>query len=154
METSPQQQPQPNPDQMQTDLDTIKNVLSESDKERGPHRIIISAGNFLCGAVFLIGVPFILLPLGIIGVATPDTPQGEPSPTLIYGMTATAICLVLFCFALPFLLAGWGVLKGKSWGSVAAIIAGMLNLLNVPLGTAFAVYTFWAILDGRLSTTR
>ena len=140
-----------NPEQLQSDIDTIKNVLTETEKSKGPHRIIIAAGNFICGFLMLIIVPLMLMAVGIVGVATPEPAPGEPSPTMIVGTVAIFVILCVMLLSLPFLLAGWGLIKRKSWANVMAIIAGVLNLTNLPLGTALAIYTFWAVIQGKLS---
>ena len=140
-----------NPDQLQSDMDTIKNVLSETDKNRDIHRIIIAAGNLVEGVLTLIAVPFILLAVGIVGIATPETPPGEPSPTLIVGAAGMAVLVVISLFSIPFLLAGWGLLKRKRWGNALAVVTAALSIFNIPLGTALAIYTFWALAKGKLA---
>lgn len=44
------------------------------------------------------------------------------------------------------ILAGAGLLTRATWGRLAALIAGAMALLNIPLGTALGIYTFWALL--------
>jgi hypothetical protein len=46
-------------------------------------------------------------------------------------------------FTLPSLIAGYGLLKQKSWARTAAIIAGILACPGFPYGTALGVYTLW-----------
>lgn len=140
-----------NPEQLQADMATIKNVLSETDKNREIHRIVIAAGNFFCGILMLIAVPFLILAVGIVGVATPEVAPGEPSPTLIVGTVMFFVIVVVALLSLPFLLAGWGVWQKKSWGTIMALIAGILNLTNLPLGTALGIYTIWAAAKGKLN---
>ncbi|MDT7542916.1 MAG: hypothetical protein QOE33_2820 [Acidobacteriota bacterium] len=50
------------------------------------------------------------------------------------------ISMLLF---IPTLVAGYGLLKRKSWGRTAGIVAAILAALNIPFGTALAVYSFW-----------
>ena len=92
-----------------------------------------------------------LVVVGIVGVSTPETQPGDPSPTAIVGVVAVAVIAIVMLLSLPFLFAGWGVWKKKSWGTVMALIAAVLNLTNIPLGTALAIYTFWAASKGKLS---
>ena len=154
-DTTPE--PKMNPEQLQSDIDTIKNVLSEADKadkDNDIHRIIIAIGNFFCGLFLLIAVPVILIAIGIVGVAAPATQPGEPSPTLIVGAAGLGALVLIAVLALPFLLAGWGVWKKKSWGTVFAFITAILNITNIPLGTALGVFTIWAVVKGKLPTTK
>lgn len=41
---------------------------------------------------------------------------------------------------------GYGLLKAQSWGRVLALIMAFLMLLDLPFGTALAVYTLWVLL--------
>ncbi|MBA3320421.1 MAG: hypothetical protein H0T45_03120 [Pyrinomonadaceae bacterium] len=43
----------------------------------------------------------------------------------------------------PNVLAGYALLKRKSWAKVPALVAAVLAILNIPLGSALAFYTFW-----------
>ena len=142
------------PDQLRSDMKTIKNVLTESDKNNDVHRIIIAAGNFLSAFAMLIVVPILALAVGIVGITVPETQPGEPNPTWIVGLASGTIIAILCLFSLPFLLAGWGVLRKKTWGTTMAVIAAALNLFNIPLGTALGIYTFWAVTKGKLSSSR
>ena len=49
------------------------------------------------------------------------------------------------CFFLPgviaYILAGYGLLKYKSWARILAIILAILNLILFPIGTALGIYT-------------
>lgn len=62
----------------------------------------------------------------------------------IVGVFVTGFLAVI---ALPGLLAGWGLLKRKSWARLLAVVLGFLNLMNFPLGTILGVYTIWALLQ-------
>jgi hypothetical protein len=46
-------------------------------------------------------------------------------------------------FTLPSLLAGYALLKRKSWARTASIVAGILATPSFPYGTALGVYTLW-----------
>lgn len=47
--------------------------------------------------------------------------------------------------ALPGVAAGIGLLKLRPWGRILAIILGVLDLFNFPVGTALGVYTLWVL---------
>ena len=59
----------------------------------------------------------------------------------------TIMMLLVFAFGLlftlPSLIAGYALLKHKSWARTAAIIAGILATPSFPYGTALGVYTLW-----------
>jgi hypothetical protein len=35
----------------------------------------------------------------------------------------------------------------KSWGRVLAIVVGVLNLINFPIGTLIGIYTLWVLFQ-------
>jgi hypothetical protein len=46
----------------------------------------------------------------------------------------------------PSFTAAYALLKRKSWARVAAIVAGVVSAMNVPLGTAACAYSLWFFL--------
>jgi len=137
------------PEQLHADLNTIRSVLGETAAARGPHRVIIAAGNLVCGAFMLLAVPIVLI---VFSIPVAIDPQEDGMIAVI--LVGLISVVVLAALSLPFLLAGCGLLKNKSWGPVAAVIASILNVLNLPLGTALAAYTFWALATGKLEVDR
>ena len=52
--------------------------------------------------------------------------------------------MVMLIMAIPNLLVGLGLLRNwGGWVIVVAVVLGLLNLANPPVGTAIALYTFW-----------
>ena len=45
--------------------------------------------------------------------------------------------------------AGWGLLVHAEWGRVIAIIAAIINLIKLPLGTALGIFTLVVLLGHR-----
>lgn len=60
-------------------------------------------------------------------------PEVEPALLVIF----------LLLFSVPSLIAGYGMLKRKSWAQGAGVIAAIASSLNPPLGTALCVYSLW-----------
>lgn len=54
--------------------------------------------------------------------------------------------LMWLMFGLPSLIAGYGMLKRKSWGRVAGVIASSFALLMLPHGTALGIYMLQFLL--------
>lgn len=135
---------------MQSDIDTIRGVLTESRKTRDVHCTVIGAANLVFAALIMIAVPAVFVAMGIVGATGAEAPPGEPSPVAVLGAVGVGLFFLLGFIALPFILAGWGLLKGKSWGKGFAIVTAVLNVLALPLGTALSIYTFWAFSKGKL----
>jgi hypothetical protein len=53
---------------------------------------------------------------------------------------------LLTIIGLPGIIAGIGLLKRKNWGRILAIIVGLLNITNIPVGTAIGAYTAYILL--------
>ncbi len=64
-------------------------------------------------------------------------------------MTIIAIFVggLLTVIGLPGIAAGIGLLKRKNWGRILAIIVGLLNITNIPVGTAVGAYTAYVLLQ-------
>ena len=90
----------------------------------------------LCSAPFIIGG-------GLI--------SGDSEAMAITTIVAVSVLGFMLLLALPGLLAGWGLLRRKSWARVLTIILGVLNLLSFPIGTIVGVYTLWVLLQSESS---
>ena len=44
------------------------------------------------------------------------------------------------------LAAGWGLIQREPWARMLAIVMGVLNLVDMPFGTALGIYTLWVLL--------
>jgi len=113
-----------------------------TEKQLGQHVTLLGWLHIISGAVFLIVGVFVFVLLAGIGAVSGDM---EAMGILTLVGTLTAFLMVVL--ALPGLLAGVGLLKGKSWGRILAIIVGLFHLFNFPLGTALGAYTLWVLLQ-------
>lgn len=77
--------------------------------------------------------------------AIPSRPGGpDPeAPVALIGIMGIFLFIYTLIFFLPSIIAGYALLKHKSWARTASIVAGVLETMNFPLGTAVAVYSFW-----------
>src|SRR5919107_495249 len=48
-------------------------------------------------------------------------------------------------FLIPPVVAGYGLLKHKPWARTASLVASIIEVWNMPFGTALAVYNFWLL---------
>jgi len=89
--------------------------------------------------VMLIFVPFFIV---IGGVAASD-PTAPPALTAIFSLFGVLMFVLALLFGLPPILAGYAMLKRKSWARVMGVVAACLSALSFPFGTALCVYTLW-----------
>ncbi len=73
-----------------------------------------------------------------------NIPRGGPpfAPFMFMGVFLLIYSLV---FTLPSFIAGYAMLKRKSWARTASIVAAVFETMSMPIGTAVAVYSFWFI---------
>lgn len=67
---------------------------------------------------------------------------GEADTVIITSVVAITILIGLTIVGFPNIIAGYGILDRKPWGRVLALIISVFNLINMPLGTLLALYTF------------
>ena len=72
---------------------------------------------------------------------------GDQSAILFTIMAAMAAFYLLL--AVPPLVAGYALLKKKSWSRTAGIVSGIVAALSFPFGTALCVYSLWFFFGER-----
>ena len=82
-----------------------------------------------------------------VAVAGGGLISGDPTPITITSIVAVAVSGIISIFAIPQIIAGWAILKFKSWGRILGIIIAILNLVNVPIGTAYGIYGLWVLMN-------
>jgi hypothetical protein len=78
-----------------------------------------------------------------IGAGAASDPNAPPALAAIFGLFGLLMFVLAVVFGLPPILAGYALLKRKSWARVMSIIAACVEALSFPFGTALCVYTFW-----------
>ena len=81
---------------------------------------------------------FMLVAFGIIAVT-----EREPLPLLIVAVVIVFVVAINIIFALPSFLAGYALLKRKSWAKTACVVAAVIDGMSFPFGTALCIYTLW-----------
>lgn len=73
--------------------------------------------------------------------------SGELEAIFVTTGIAAAAGGFLALTSLPSVVGGLGLLGRKSWARMLTLVVAVFHVLNVPIGTAVAVYTFWALLQ-------
>jgi hypothetical protein len=73
--------------------------------------------------------------------------DNEGRPMAFVGAIWAFVGLFNLVLTIPSVVAGYALLKRKSWAKVAAIIGAALAAMSVPIGTLVAVYTFWFLFS-------
>ena len=69
----------------------------------------------------------------------------EPAALGIVAVVGTFAGAFLLLLSAPGLIGGIGLLKRQDWARLLVIIISVLQLFNVPFGTAVGVYSLWAL---------
>jgi hypothetical protein len=122
-------------------------MMSSLDPQQIGQHVTILGWLYIVGHAFflLIGI-FVFLLLSAIGVVS-----GDPQATAILGVVGTAVGVLLGLLSVPGIVAGFGLLARKPWGRYLAIVVGVLNLINFPIGTLIGLYTLWVLMQERAS---
>jgi hypothetical protein len=120
------------------------NYLDE--RQIGQHIMIVGWLHIVGSAIFLAIAAFVFALLTGIGVAS-----GDAEAVTVLSIVGTSVAAFLSLLALPGIAAGIGLLMRKSWGRVLAIVVGILNLINFPIGTLIGVYTLWVLFQNTAS---
>jgi hypothetical protein len=117
--------------------------MSQIDERQiGQHIMIVGWLHIVGSAIYLAIAAFVFALLTGIGVASGDT-----EAVTVLTTVGTSVGAFLSILALPGIAAGIGLLMRKSWGRVLAIVVGILNLINFPIGTLIGLYTLWVLFQ-------
>jgi hypothetical protein len=121
------------------------NDMSERDLDL--HVKILGWLYLISHAAFLvIGVLGFVFFFGIGAVS------GDSDAMVVMPILAIVLAGIMALLGLPGMLAGYGLLKKRSWGRVLTIVVGVLGLFNFPIGTLISVYTLWVLLQNSATT--
>ena len=111
------------------------------------HNKFLGWSHIIYGSLFL---GFMLLMVGFMfamGRVVAADPQGGGPPAFMFGMMGLMFAVIYGAMTVPSFVAGYALLKHKSWAKTAAIIGGVLAAMSFPIGTAVCVYTFWFLFS-------
>jgi len=114
------------------------------------HNKVLGVLHLVYGGAHAFGLLLMSVYLVVIGGMMKHLPPprgGEPFPAdffnLFLGIMVAMMAIFTVLFAVPPLVAGYGLLKRKRWARKAGIVASVTAALGFPLGTALSVYSFW-----------
>lgn len=107
-----------------------------NEQELQLHISILGWLHIVVNAFFLVLAAFAFVLLPAVGTVI-DDPQG----VVIFSLLGTAFGVLMLVLGLPGIVAGYGLLKRKSWARFLALVLGVVGLVNFPVGTVIGVYT-------------
>ncbi|HVF48835.1 MAG TPA: DUF4064 domain-containing protein [Pyrinomonadaceae bacterium] len=92
-------------------------------------------------ALVMLAVGLFFFAFARIFESMPPDADGPPAAFFaIFGAVMIAFYLVL---SVPPLVAGYGLLKNRSWARTAGIVSAIAAMISFPFGTALGVYSLW-----------
>jgi hypothetical protein len=112
------------------------------------HNKYLAVSHLVYGAFFLLMMIGMLAFFGFM-IATIETqgPHGEAPPPFFFFFIFAFMSVIYGIMIVPSFIAGYGLLKRKSWAKIASIIAGVMSGMSFPVGTAVCIYTFWFLFS-------
>lgn len=99
------------------------------------------------GALVMLAGLIVMLIMGGVGILSQDAAAFVASLGVGVG-----IGVLLLIIGLPSMIAGFGLVRRRSWARTLALVISVVNLFNFPFGTALGVYTFWVLLKDESRT--
>lgn len=107
------------------------------------HNKVIGIMHLIWGGFNALIAAFIVPLIVAIMAGLSQDPHAPPEAKAIFGIFGFFMAAFMILFSLPSLIAGYALLKRKSWAKLAGIIAAGLTAMSMPFGTALTVYTIW-----------
>jgi tRNA A-37 threonylcarbamoyl transferase component Bud32 len=106
------------------------------------HITIVAVLSIFFGTLgILIGI------IAFVTIAGGGLISGDPEAMTITRIVGISVALFFFITSVPELIAGIGLLKRRSWARILAIILAILDLIQIPIGTAIGIYALWVLLN-------
>jgi hypothetical protein len=122
----------------------VRNILTTPEQ----HNKYLGISHLVFGGLHLLmGIGFSLLFFVMFRTMPQGPGQGDPPPDWFFIVFPLFFLMIYGVMSLPPLIAGYALLKRKSWAKIAAIIGGVLAAMQFPIGTAVCVYTFWFLFS-------
>ncbi len=100
------------------------------------------------GALMALGLLFMFGGIGMmVSTTSPDADAHMALPVL--GAIGGVVFIVILVLSIPVILTGWGLLTFKPWARVLGIVISVLQLFNIPIGTAAGIYGLWVLLNNQ-----
>jgi len=72
--------------------------------------------------------------------------DGDEQALAVLSTIGVPIAIVVFALSALCVVGGVGVLKRKNWARYLTMVLSVLDLFNVPIGTALGIYCIWALV--------
>jgi hypothetical protein len=105
------------------------------------HITLAAALNIGLNALGILMAFFLFVLLVGIGIVS-----GEEEAMAVLSTVGTITAFFLVITSIPGLIGGIGLLKRRSWARILLLVVSVIELLNLPFGTALGIYTIWVLI--------
>jgi Ni,Fe-hydrogenase I cytochrome b subunit len=71
----------------------------------------------------------------------------DKDAAMVLTIIANVFIVLFFVLSIPGIIAGIGLFKRKEWARILTLILSVLDLFNIPIGTALGIYSIWALVQ-------
>jgi len=103
------------------------------------HNKTLATLHFIYGAMHGLTLLGLLLLVFVVNLASP---AANLISTFWIAVSVVVFVVLLFAVGLLPLLVGYGLTKRRRWAKSLGICLAVISLINIPIGTALAIYTF------------
>ena len=114
---------------------------ARSMQSMNSHVTILGVVYIAFGCLGLLAALIVLVAVTGGGIISQDT-----EAMFVTSIVGPAIAGFLMLLSLPGFIAGFGLIKHKSWARMLILILAVFQLCNVPFGTILGIYSFWVLL--------
>jgi hypothetical protein len=113
------------------------------------HVKIVGILHIAFGSLIVLAGVIVLIVMGGIaaGVGTAAHSSDDYVAVPILGGIGGMVFIVCMVLGLPGIIGGLGLLQFKPWARILVIVLSVLDLFNIPFGTALGIYGLWALLN-------
>lgn len=105
-----------------------------------------------CSALLLVPI-FLQILAALNGLQNPNADASPEAVQNFQNMLALLFVLIVILGVLSLvgsiieIVAGYAMLKRRAWAQRAAVLAGIVALINIPVGTILGAYALWFLLS-------
>jgi hypothetical protein len=109
------------------------------------HNKIIGIMHLIFGGFFTLMAFVMLLFFGFFASVMTAVAANDPNapPAALFWAIMGFVFVLYLVLSVPSLVAGYALLRRKTWARLAGIIASVLAAMSFPFGTALCVYSLW-----------
>jgi hypothetical protein len=111
------------------------------------HNKYLALSHIVYGSFFILMMIAMMAFFGYMMTIGSQGPADGQPPAFFFVFIFGFMGVIYGAMVLPSFIAGYALLKRKSWAKIAAIVAGVMSGMSFPMGTAVCIYTFWFLFS-------